>query len=236
MSVAKKTIKKTKTVASKKPKATSEAGIKIYSLSGDVVKLKELSKKVFDVKINPSLLAQYIRVYQTNQRQGNASAKSRGEVSGSTKKIYRQKGTGRARHGSMKAPIFVGGGVVGGPQPHDYYLKINKKQKQQALFNALTIKNKDNEICGLTYEDKSLKPKTKNIFQLLKKLGYENKQVLCILPKIEKNNFILAARNIPNLTMVDVLSLNAYEVLKAKILIFNEQALDILISKLPNES
>lgn len=229
MAVVKKSIskKEVKTNPVKKAK-NSKLSLDIYSIEGNVEKSVELPKEIFDFRSNPKLLAQYIRVYRANQRQGNASTKTRGEVTGSTRKIYRQKGTGRARHGSIKAPIFVGGGVVGGPKPRDYSLKINKKQRTQALFSSLTLKQKDNAIFGFTYEAKSFPPKTKLVVKFLKKLGNKSKNILFVLPKIEKNNFILATRNIKDVTMIDGMSLNAYEILKAQTILINDEALDVL--------
>src|SRR3989339_216040 len=115
----------------KKPsvKKNITLSVRVFSIDGKEKKTIELNKNIFDVKVSPSLLAQAVRVYLANQRAGTASSKTRSEVVGSTRKIYRQKGTGKARHGSLKAPIFVGGGVVGGPKPRDFSLKINKKQK-----------------------------------------------------------------------------------------------------------
>src|SRR3989338_9847754 len=107
-----------------------------------------MPKEIFAVEASPRLLAQYVRVYLANRRQGTASAKTRAEVKGSTRKIYKQKGTGKARHGDIKAPIFIGGGVVGGPIPRDFSLKFNKKQKRKVLFYALTLKLKQKDIFG----------------------------------------------------------------------------------------
>jgi len=173
------------------------------------------------------LLAQAVRVYLANQRQGNASTKTRGEVTGSTRKIYRQKGTGKARHGDIKAPIFVGGGIVGGPRPKNYSLSINKNQKRKAFFGSLSLKLKENKIIVL--EDKVLiaKPKTKDIFSFLEAMKQENRRVVFILPKMEKSNFILSARNIKKADIVDAKSLTTYEVLKEGLLIFLESSLEV---------
>ena len=129
--------KLTKVVQKKKVKKTVKAGltIPVYGLDGKEKGAAELPKEIFTVEASPKLLAQYVRVYLVNRRQGTASTKTRGEVSGSTRKIYKQKGTGKARHGDIKAPIFTGGGVVGGPKPQDYSLKLNKKQTKKANHN-----------------------------------------------------------------------------------------------------
>src|SRR3989338_10897476 len=120
------TIKKTTTVKKTSP------SLVIYNIEGKEEKTIELPKDIFSVSANPSLLAQAVRVYLVNQRQGNVKVKTRSEVIGSTRKIYRQKGTGKARHGAIKAPIFVGGGVAHGPKQKDYNLKFNKKMRKKA--------------------------------------------------------------------------------------------------------
>ena len=129
-------------------KKTSGLTVPVYDIKGKEKGTLILPKEAFAVSVKPQLLAQAVRVYQFNRRQGTASTKTRGEVTGSTRKIYRQKGTGRARHGDIKAPIFVGGGIVGGPKPKDYSLGINKKQKTKAFFGALTLKLKEKNILG----------------------------------------------------------------------------------------
>lgn len=208
-------------------KKTTGLNVPVYNLMGEETKTIALPKEIFSCEAKPALLAQAVRVYLTNQRQGNASTKTRGEVTGSTRKIYRQKGTGKARHGSMKAPIFVGGGVVGGPRPKNYSLSITKGQKNKAFFGALSLKLKDHKIVVL--EDKVLmeKPKTKEIYSFLKSIKQDNKKVIFILPKMEKNNFILSSRNINKVNIVDAKSLTTFEVLKEGLLIFLESSLEV---------
>jgi len=193
-----------------------------------------VEKKIFNSQVNPKTLALYVRAYLANKRQGTASTKTRGEVSGSTRKIYRQKGTGRARHGDIKAPIFVGGGVVFGPKPKDYSLKINKKQKKQAFFGALTYQFKNGRILVFADEFLKIKPKTKNLFSFFEKNNLTDEKKLIVLPKMEKNNLILAGRNIPNLDFVSYDNLNAYQVLNAGKIIFLEEALNNLTKKYAN--
>ncbi len=214
MPVKKTTVKKTVT----------GLNMPLYDISGKEKEALNLPKEIFNVKASPKLLAQYVRVYLANQRQGTASAKTRGEVSGSTKKIYRQKGTGRARHGSSKAPIFVGGGVVGGPKPTDHSLKMNKKQKQKALFSALTMKRKD--IIGLAESRTGIK--TKNMTSFLKNLKLEGTRILLVMPKMEKNSLLLAARNISNIQLTDAVSINAYDTIRTNKIIMLDTALTVL--------
>lgn len=208
--------------------------LSIYSIDGKIQKTIELPKEVFAVTVNPSLLAQAIRVYLINQRQGNVKVKTRGEVIGSTRKIYRQKGTGKARHGAIKAPIFVGGGIAHGPKQKEYNLKFNKKEKKLALYGVLSSKLKEKKIFGLDEKALTMDPKTKTIANFLKELKLVGKNNLMILKKLETNNLVLAMRNIPNLSFIDVNSLNPYMILKSSNLIFVENALEVFENKPKN--
>ncbi len=199
----------------------------VYTSAGGESSI-ELPKALFSETAHSQLLAQYTRFYLANQRQGTASAKTRGQVTGSTRKIYRQKGTGRARHGSIKAPIFVGGGVVGGPLPRDHSLKMNQKQRRKALLYALHLKQKEHRVYGLKKEFITMEPKTKTVVALFKKLQFGKTKILLVVPKVEKNNLLLAVRNIPNVRLVDAASLNAYEVLASQALFFVEGALETI--------
>ena len=197
-------------VETKKVEKKSKLSLSIYGIDGKEQKTVELPSQVFAVAENKSLLAQAVRVYLVNQRQGNVKVKTRSEVTGSTRKIYRQKGTGKARHGAIKAPIFVGGGVAHGPKQKEYNLKFNKKEKKLALYGALSSKLKEKKIFGLDEKALNMEPKTKTIANFLKTLKLVGKNNLIILKKLEKNNLILAMRNISNATFVDVNSLNPY--------------------------
>lgn len=208
-------------------KKTSGLTVPVFDLNGNDKGSLELPKEAFSVTVKPSLLAQAIRVYQSNQRQGTASTKTRGEIIGSTRKIYRQKGTGRARHGSIKAPIFIGGGIVGGPRPRDFSLKINQKQKRKAFFGALTLKLKEKNIFGLVDKALTIEPKTKIVNALIRKIGFEKEKVLFVLPKMEKNNFVLAVRNLEKISYIDAVSLNIFQIFNYTKLIFLESALEV---------
>lgn len=223
----------TKKIEKKATKVVKKAGLtlSIYGIDGKEQKTVELPKEVFSVTANKSLLTQAIRVYLVNQRQGNVKVKTRGEVTGSTRKIYRQKGTGKARHGSIKAPIFVSGGVAHGPKQKDYKLKFNKKEKKIALYGALSTKLKENKIYGLDEKALIMKPKTKAVVNFLHELKLNGKNNLMILKKLETNNLVLAMRNVPNLTFIDVNSLNPYLILKSSSLIFVENALEVFENK-----
>ena len=214
-------------VITKKTEKKSKLSLSIYGIDGKEQKTIELPKEVFAVTPNKSLITQAIRVYLVNQRQGNVKVKTRSEVIGSTRKIYRQKGTGKARHGAIKAPIFVGGGVAHGPKQKDYNLKFNKKEKKIALYGSLSTKLKENKIFGLEEKALMMKPKTKTVSNFLSELKLTGKNNLMILKKLETNNLVLAMRNIPNISFVDVNSLNPYLVLKSSSLIFVENALEV---------
>jgi large subunit ribosomal protein L4 len=150
-------------------------------------------------------------------------------VQSSTRKIYRQKGTGRARHGAKSAPIFVGGGVAFGPQPHDYHASINKKQRRKALFAALTIAFRDNRLSALSDAALTGETKTSRVAGFLKSREMK-KKTLIVLPKMEKNAIVLSSRNIPTVELTDAHSLNAYAVLNANAIVFAESAVSVLKS------
>lgn len=207
--------------------------ITLYNTEGLESGSFELSKKIFGSKVSDALIAQYVRVYLANQRQGTQSVKTRGEVIGSTRKIYRQKGTGRARHGSRKAPLFVGGGSAHAPKPRDYSLKLNKKQKIKALYGALSQKVEEKQITiveGLL----NISAKTKDMMNILKNLSLsQKKRLLLICPK--KNNTALrqASSNIANIDYITTGSLNAYTILSYPHLIFAKEAVMELQANTP---
>lgn len=218
--------KRSKTEAKKQSKNLFE--VEVFNLKGEVSGKVEVPKEIFDVEASPKLLAQYVRVYLANQRAGTASTKTRGEVRGSTRKIYPQKGTGRARHGDIKAPIFVGGGVVFGPKPRDFSLKINKKQRRKALFYSLTLKLREGKIKALEDEFLQKVKKTKQFAEFLEKVGINGKRIGIIMPAREKENLERAIRNIPKVEPLDAESLNAYFVLRADTLFFVKKTFKIL--------
>lgn len=212
----------------KKEQKKDKFEVEVYNLKGEISGKVEVNRNIFDVEASPKLLAQYVRVYLANQRAGTASTKTRGEVKGSTRKIYSQKGTGRARHGDIKAPIFVGGGVVFGPKPRDFSLKMNKKQRRKALFYSLTLKYREGKIKAL--EDKFLKElkKTKQFAEFLERIGINNKRIGVVMPANEKAYLERAIRNIPKVDPLNAESLNAYEVLRADSLFFVKKTFKIL--------
>jgi large subunit ribosomal protein L4 len=153
---------KAETTVTVKPVTKVTRGVKIdvLDLTGKVQTSIDLPAELFGAKVNKQIMAQAVRVYLANQRQGTQSTKTRGEVTGSTRKIYRQKGTGRARHGGITAPIFVGGGIALGPKPRDYGLSLPKKMRRVALASALTSQLNAGKVKVVDGFD-TIEPKTK---------------------------------------------------------------------------
>ncbi|AMQ55863.1 50S ribosomal protein L4 [Algoriphagus sanaruensis] len=191
-----------------------------------------LSDSVFAIEPNDNAIYLDVKQYLANQRQGTHKSKERNEVAGSTKKIKKQKGTGGARAGSLKAPNFRGGGRVFGPKPRDYSFKLNKKLKQLARKSALSYKLKDNSLMVL--EDVSFEtPKTKNYIALLNSLSFADKKTLLVLPEENKNVF-LSSRNLPKAKVVTVNDVNTYQLLHADQLVLCEGSvskLETILSK-----
>lgn len=200
--------------------------INVYTITGKKSGQVTLPREIFAAKINSQLMAQAVRVYLSNQRKAHPKVKTRGEVAGSGRKIWRQKGTGRARHGDRYAPIFVGGGVAHGPTGREnYQLKMSRRMRQQALFSALTSKFKDGEIVVVQGLAK-IEPKTKKMIKILKTLGQDQKLTI-ILPGIVEN-VTRAARNIKGVNLTKANLLNTYEVLNGGKLIFMKESIDKL--------
>lgn len=225
--VARKASSKAKKAGGLPPRAQRSLMIDVYNTKGKVVEKIALPKELFGQKVNTTLMAQAVRVYLANQRKGTVSTKTRGEVNKTTAKWYKQKGTGRARHGAKSAPIFVGGGVVFGPKPRDYSLQLPKKMKRKALFSALSTKLKDNEIKIVSGLEK-LDGKTKAMAGVIESLGLSGKKILLVLSDAPKrsNGVYRAARNIEGVNVISPNGLNTYEVLNSKEVFFMKQAID----------
>ncbi|GAB3232902.1 50S ribosomal protein L4 [Algoriphagus aestuariicola] len=179
-----------------------------------------LSDEIFAIEPNDNAIYLDVKQYLANQRQGTHKSKERNEVAGSTKKIKKQKGTGGARAGSLKAPNFRGGGRVFGPKPRDYSFKLNKKVKQLARKSALSYKVIENSLVVL--EDLAFDaPKTKNYIALLNGLSLSDKKTLLVLPEDNKNVF-LSSRNLPKAKVVTVNDINTYQLLNADHLVLCE--------------
>jgi large subunit ribosomal protein L4 len=179
-----------------------------------------LSDSVFNVEPNDHAIYLDVKQHLANKRQGTHKSKERSEVTGSTRKIKRQKGTGTARAGSMKSPLFKGGGTVFGPKPRDYGFKVNKKVKDLAKKSALSYKAKADEIAVL--EDfKMESAKTKDFIKILRDLSLDTKKILFIIPEAD-HNITLSSRNIKNTRVILANNLNTYEVLHADRLLMME--------------
>jgi large subunit ribosomal protein L4 len=185
-----------------------------------------LADDVFAIEPNDHAIYLDVKQYLANQRQGTHKSKERNEIAGSTKKIKKQKGTGGARAGSIKSPLFRGGGRVFGPRPRDYSFKLNKKVKQLARKSALAYKVKDNSILvleNIVFDA----PKTKNYLALLSGLSLSDKKTLLVLPE-ENKNVYLSSRNLPKAKVVTVNDVNTYQVLHADQLVICEGSVSML--------
>jgi large subunit ribosomal protein L4 len=190
----------------------------------------ELSKEVFGIEPNEHAIYLDVKQYLAHQRQGTHKAKERAEIAGSTRKIKKQKGTGTARAGSIKSPVFRGGGRIFGPRPKDYTQKLNKNVKRLARKSALSIKSKEKAL--LIVEDFDFKgPKTKDFIQVLKSLGLEDKKSLVVLGNSNENVY-LSARNFKKSEVVVNSELNTYKILNAKSLVLMESTIEEIQSNL----
>lgn len=202
--------------------------VDVVDLAGKTVETMSLPEAIFAAKVNKALMAQAVRVYRANQRVAQASTKTRGEVTGSTRKIYRQKGTGRARHGGITAPIFVGGGVAHGPRAHEYSMTMPQKMRRAALFSALTAKHQGNGVKVVSGLEK-IEPKTKAFVTFLKNasLDEKKKKILVVLPA-KTESVARSARNIEGVSYSLANQLNTYEVLNTKTVVFMKDAIETL--------
>src|SRR6266496_770117 len=184
----------------------------VYNMAGEAVEKLELSEQVFGVTPNVAVLHQVVTAQLVNRRQGNASTKTRSEVSGGGRKPYKQKGTGRARQGSTRAPQFRHGGTVFGPKPHPYHHDVPKKMRRLAIKSALSDKVANDQLIVL--KDLTLEsPRTKEMLAILDNLPVNGRRFLMILPKRDEN-IVLSARNIPSAKVQHVSSINVVELLK----------------------
>jgi large subunit ribosomal protein L4 len=213
--------------ASEKKPATSNLKVEVMGVDGVSRGNINLPIEIFGQTPNKTLIAQAVRVYLANQRQGNASTKTRSEVKGSAKKVYRQKGTGRARHGAITGPIFVGGGIVFGPHPHDFSLKFPKKMRQAALISALSEKAIKGDIKVI---DGDFSGKTKEVSKLMKSLNLVSKneanKVLFVIDKNE--NAFRGAQNIAGLTLENAQTITTYNVVASRNVVFLKNAIEDL--------
>jgi len=200
--------------------------VKVLNASGKAVSDYRLDSFVFDGKVNQTLMHQAVTIYRANQRKGLAHTKTRGEVSGGGTKPWRQKGTGRARVGSIRSPIWRGGGITFGPRSHSFHKKLPKKMKALAFKSALNAKYRANQI--VIIEDVKLDShKTKSFFKILRNLGLDNAKAHFILEAID-TNIQYASRNIANVSLVRAQDVHTVDILDCKRLIVTKGALQIL--------
>ncbi|MEX0361763.1 50S ribosomal protein L4 [Flagellimonas sp.] len=196
----------------------------------DTGRKADLSKEVFGIEPNEHAIYLDVKQYLAHQRQGNHKAKERAEIAGSTRKIKKQKGTGTARAGSIKSPIFRGGGRIFGPRPKDYTQKLNKNVKRLARKSALTLKSKEKAITVV--EDFNFEaPKTKDFKAFLSSLGIENKKSLIVLGDSNKNVY-LSSRNLERSEVVTSSELSTYKIVNAGSVVLTESALEGIESNL----
>ncbi len=199
--------------------------VTVYKSSGEKTGKKvKLADEIFAIEPNDHAIYLDIKQYLANQRQGTHKSKERAEIKGSTRKIKRQKGTGTARAGSIKSPIFRGGGRIFGPRPRNYGFKLNKKLKTLARKSALAYKSREEGIMVL--EDFSFEtPKTKDYLKLLSSLELQDKKTLLVLPQSDRN-VILSSRNLPKAKVTTVDTLHTYDLLHADSLLISESSVE----------
>lgn len=199
--------------------------LKVYNKAGEETGRKvKLDDSIFGVKPNDHAIYLEVKQHLAGKRQGTHKTKERSEVAGSTRKIKRQKGSGTARAGSIKNPLFVGGGRVFGPQPRDYHFKLNKKVKQLARKSALSYKAKENQI--LVVEDFIMdEPGTKEYIAIINNLKIDGGKSLLVVNKPDKNIY-LSARNLPGAKVVTYSELSTYDIMNSASLVFMESTID----------
>ena len=187
------------------------------------IKDLKLKKEIFGIEPNDSVLTDAINTARCGLRQGTYSTKTRSEVSGGGRKPWRQKGTGRARQGSIRATQWRGGGIALGPKPRDYSIKMNRKERRLALLSALSYKNKEKAIVVVDNIDLA-GSKTKDMLNALKSLELTDKKVLVIMDELTEN-VILASRNLANVLLMEPAEINVLDILNADVLLMDKQAL-----------
>ena len=200
------------------------ASVSVYNMEGAQVGTIELSDSIFAVPVNEHLVHQAVVAQLANKRQGTQKAKTRSEVRGGGRKPWRQKGTGHARQGSIRAPQWTGGGVVFAPTPRDYSFKMNKKEKRIALLSALSSKVAESKIVVLD-EFKLDEIKTKKFVEVMNNLKVENALVVL---EGENKNVVLSGRNIPSVKVTATNEINTYDVLKYETLVVTKAAVEKL--------
>lgn len=186
----------------------------------------DLDDEIFGIEPNETLIYEDVRRFLSNNRQGTAKTKERGEVRGGGRKAYRQKGTGMARRGSIRSPLLKGGGTVFGPKPRTYSVRMTKKMRRNARKSALSVKASAEAITVIqdfTYEE----PKTKNILELLESFKLQDKKVLILTAETDLNVY-KSARNIPNVNVLEAYKPSTYQILNADVLLIQKNGIEVL--------
>lgn len=228
----KKAVTKVEKKVAEKPKKTGGLSVGVFALDGKAAGSLDLPKEIFGAKVNKALLTQAVRVYTSNLKGHFSNTKTRSEVKGSTRKIYRQKGTGGARHGAKSAPIFVGGGIALGPKFRKVVLELPKKMKKAALISALSARVAEKEVYGLAGLEKA-SGKTAQMKKFLEKAGMKN-----VLFVVDGKNEPAerAVRNLPGVDIQPAEQINALEVIRHKTLALTREAVEKLESRIKKES
>ena len=201
--------------------------VSVLNIKGqETGKKVELNDAIFGIEPNDHVIYLAVKQYLAAQRQGTHKSKERSEIAGSTRKLIRQKGGGGARRGDIKSPVLRGGGRVFGPQPRDYWFKLNKKVKALARKSALSYKAQQNAV--IVVEDFDFEaPKTKAFVDMQKSLNVDGKKLLLVLPANNKNVF-LSARNVQRVEVATASAINTYQVMNANVLVLTENALKLI--------
>ncbi len=201
--------------------------LSVYKIDGsESGKKVTLDSGIFGIEPNDHAIYLDVKQYHANQRQGTHKTKEKWEVAYSTKKIVRQKGSGGARHGSIKSPTFVGGGRAFGPQPRDYSFKLNKKLKQLARFSALSYKVKESALTIVESFDLEA-PKTKEMIKIVKNLKVNDRKILFVLPE-NSENIYMSSRNLQNVKVITVNEISTYDLVNSTSVVFVDGVQDIL--------
>ncbi len=223
--------KKTNSGQARMTNAKGSLTVSVYDVKGKSAGTLTLPVELFGQEINQKLLAQAVRVYRANQRQGTAKTKTRGEVSYSTRKLWKQKGTGRARHGGRGAPLFVKGGTAHGVKLRDYSLSLSKNMKKAALISALSSKVAEIKVVK-GFE--KIEQKTKIVASAFDTMGLMATKTLFVLPK-DLENVYKAARNIKGVTVTVADRLTTYDILQTKTLVFMQESIGVLEKRVKGE-
>lgn len=202
--------------------------IKVKNLQSNDVSELDLPEEIFDYPLKEHLIYEAVKNFRANQRRGTASTKTRGKISGSGRKLWRQKGTGRARIGSIRSPLWRGGGTTFGPQPRDFSYKMPRKAKQNALKSVLSDKMRHDRI--MVVDSISLDtPKTRDTLSLLKNFDFDK---LLIVDSRENSRLLLSTRNVPYIKTIDFSEINVYDSLKYNYIMFSVDAVKQLVEVL----